>query len=67
MKKQEETKQKSLVAKQAEYKALQAQAETVSISLCAITFIVCLFCNIGEESYALKCLNDLSANVELGS
>lgn len=44
MKKQEETKQKSLVAKQAEYKALQAQAETVSLGMYAFKFMLCLFC-----------------------
>lgn len=39
MKKQEETRQKELIAKQAEYKALQAQAETVSSNLYATTLL----------------------------
>ena len=54
MKKQEETKQKALVAKQAEYKALQAQAETVSLSWYTITFILFFFCNVSWQIYALN-------------
>lgn len=45
MKKQEETRQQELTAKAAEFKALQAQAETVSFCVSQIICAICIFLN----------------------
>ena len=62
MKKQEETRQTELAAKAAEFKAMQAQSETVSLALSLLLRLLYYVYFMDAESSVWFCLIDFSTS-----